>query len=73
MDIRDYRHRLADMYERGYEIEQELKKVHLKTIMEDEPTRKQWFMDAQDRLNMEKQELDQRIQRFIDENGNMDS
>lgn len=36
MNRRDFSHRLADMYEREYEIDKELKNIHLKLIMEDD-------------------------------------
>ena len=68
MNRRDFSHRLADMYEREYEIDKELKSVHLKLIMEDNPNRKQWFINAQDRLHQEKKELGDEILHFITEN-----
>lgn len=57
MNRRDFSHRLADMYEREYEIDKELKNIHLKLLMEDDRERKQWFINAQDRLNQEKKNL----------------
>lgn len=57
MNRRDFSRRLADMYEREYEIDKELKNIHLKLIMEDDRERKQWFINDQDRLNQEKKEL----------------
>lgn len=61
MNRRDFSRRLADMYEREYEIDKELKNIHLKLIMEDDRERKQWFVNAQDRLNQEKKELGNKI------------
>ena len=61
MDRRDFIHRLADMYEREYEIDKELKNIHLKLIMEEDRERKQWFINGQDRLNQEKKELGNEI------------
>lgn len=68
MNRRDFSHRLADMYEREYEIDKELKNIHLKLIMEDDRERKQWFINAQDRLNQEKEELGNKILEFIAQN-----
>lgn len=61
MNRRDFSRRLADMYEREYEIAKELKNIHLKLIMQDDRERKQWFINAQDRLNQEKKELGNKI------------
>lgn len=41
MNRRDFNRRLADMHEREYEIDKELKNIHLKLIMEDDRERKQ--------------------------------
>lgn len=68
MNRRDFSHGLADMYEREYEIDKELKNIHLKLIMEDDRERKQWFINAQDRLNQEKKELGNKILEFIAQN-----
>lgn len=68
MNRRDFSHRLADMYEREYEIDKELKNIHLKLIMEDDLERKQWFINAQDRLHQEKKELGNKILEFIAQN-----
>ena len=46
MNRRDFSHGLADMHEREYEIDKELKNIHLKLIMEDDRERKQWFINA---------------------------
>lgn len=61
MNRRDFNRRLADMHEREYEIDKELKNIHLKLIMEDDRERKQWFINVQDRLNQEKKELGNKI------------
>lgn len=61
MNRRDFSHMLAYMYERDYEIDKELKNVHLKLIMEDDLDRKQWFINAQNRLHQEKKELENEI------------
>ncbi|MFR8269402.1 MAG: hypothetical protein ACLU8V_07725 [Oscillospiraceae bacterium] len=54
MNRRDFSRRLAD-------IAKELKNIHLKLIMQDDRERKQWFINAQDRLNQEKKELGNKI------------
>lgn len=61
MNRRDFNRRLADMHEREYEIDKELKNIYLKLIMEDDRERKQWFINVQDRLNQEKKELGNKI------------
>lgn len=54
MNRRDFSRRLAD-------IAKELRNIHLKLIMQDDRERKQWFINAQDRLNQEKKELGNKI------------
>lgn len=68
MNRKDFSHRIADMNERVFDIENELESIKLKIIMEDNPERKEWFNNAQDRLRQKKDEMDREIQEFTSEN-----
>lgn len=56
MNKREYCHRLADTNEALYEIEKELKEVTFKLIGEEDPDRRVWFSNAQERLIQEWEE-----------------
>ena len=60
MNRREYCHRLAAVNEALYDNEQELKEVNLKIIMEDDPDRKDWFTNAQERLLQERSDLEEK-------------
>lgn len=67
MDRKEYCYKLADMNERLFDIENELKEIKIKIIMEDNSERKEWFINAQDKLLKEKEELETIKQEFVTE------
>lgn len=71
MDRKEYCYRLADMNERLFDIKNELKEIKIKIIMEDNPERKEWFINAQDRLLREKEELETIKQEFMDKHSSL--
>ena len=71
MTRKEYCHRLADLYAALHDFENELKEIKRKTIMENNPERKMWSIDAQKRLLREKDELEEKLKQFISKNGSV--
>ena len=69
MNRKEYCHKLADINEAIYEVENRLKEIRLKIILEDDDiARKKWFVDAERRLLQEKCELEREKKQFVEEN-----
>lgn len=68
MTKKEYCHKLANIDEALYDTKKELKRIKLKIIMESDPDRKKWFVDAQERLRREKEDLDAERKKFVSEN-----
>ena len=67
MDKKQACHRLADFNEALYDAENDLVNVRCKLLMEDDPSRKQWFEDAVERLQQRIAEIEREKQEFLSE------
>ena len=67
MDKKQACHRLADFNEALYDAENDLVNVRSKLLMEDDPSRKQWFEDAVERLQQRIAEIEREKQEFLSE------
>jgi len=54
MEKKTFWHHIADINERDWEIEKEVKKVKFNIMVEDDEERKNWFINALNRLENEK-------------------
>ena len=71
MTREEFCHNLADFYEALHDFESEIEEIRLKIIMEDNPTRKAWFLFARERLFRERSELEDKLKLFIAENSSV--
>ena len=67
MDKKQACHRLADYNEALYDAENDLENVRRKLWMEDDPSRKQWFEDAVEKLQQRIAEIEREKQEFLSE------
>jgi len=67
MEKKTFWHHIADINERDWEIEKEVKKVKFNIMVEDDEERKNWFINALNRLENEKEELHKEKIKFQEE------
>lgn len=60
MNRREYCYKLAAVNEALYDTEKELKEVKTKIVIEDDPDRKNWFIEAQEKLLREREDLEEK-------------
>lgn len=67
MDRKQYCYELADMNERLWEIDNQLSNIKIEIALAKDPDKKQWYIDAQERLLNEKEELEDKVRNFMSE------